>query len=140
MQVIDLSDLSKQFAGRKLGELVLQYAPPQSSKFVIEALQGTINKLPSEAKTSVESWIDEISPMGKNPSFWKRDCGEAFLFICTRGRERLASLKIKDTEDDIFHMFQIIVLNFAYGCHKHPQSKAFIQKSIGIGFFRRLFS
>ena len=50
MQVIDISELSQQFAGRKFGELVLQYAPPQSSKFVIEALNGTVNKLPSEAK------------------------------------------------------------------------------------------
>lgn len=52
----------------------------------------------------------------------------------------LVGLIVIFTDDKLFSMFQIIVLNFAYGAHKHPQSEAFIQQSVGIGFMRRLFS
>lgn len=138
MSDANVVSLGQQFKGRKFGELVLHHVKAQSLHTVVAALKGTIAKLPSKAAAEVESWIDEIAWLGKNPTFWQRDCGEAFLEICGRARNKLAACGITSpTDEDLLSMFQIIVLNFAYGAHRHAGSKAFIQKSIGIGFLRR---
>jgi hypothetical protein len=138
---MNLVSLGQQFKGRKFGELVLRHVKAQDLQTVIAAFRGTIEKLPNGAAPEVESWIDEIAPLGKNPTFWQRDCGEALLEICGRARKKLAGCGVVSaTDEDLLSMFQIIVLNFAYGAHKDSGSKAFIQKSIGIGFLRRAFS
>ena len=137
---MDINSLSQQFTGRKFGELVLHHIKKQDFPTIVAALQGTIEELPQSARASVESWIDEIAPFGADPTFWQKDCGEVFLEICGRARQKLDSHSVRATDDQLLSMFNIIVLNFAYGAHKHPGTKAFIQKSIGIGFLRRLFS
>jgi hypothetical protein len=135
-----LNELGQQFKGRKFGELILHHVNAQDYETLVKAMLGTIEELPSGAETEVESWIDEIAPLGKSPAFWQRDCGQVFLTICGQARQKLANCGVKATENDLLTMFQIIVLNFAYGAHKDPESKAFIQKSVGIGFLRRIFS
>lgn len=137
---MDINSLSQQFTGRKFGELVLNHFKKQDFQTIVAALQGTIEELPQSARPSVESWIDEIAPFGAEASFWQKDCGEVFLEICDRARQKLDSHAVRAIDDQLLSMFNIIVLNFAYGAHKHPGTKAFIQQSIGIGFLRRLFS
>ncbi|MBF0229501.1 MAG: hypothetical protein HQK63_07915 [Desulfamplus sp.] len=137
---MDLTSFSQQLAGRKFGELVMHHYKKQDYQTILLALEGTIQELPENARPCVESWIDEIVLYGKNPNFWQRDCGEVFTEICDLARRKLANYMVTATEDHLFSMFQIIVISFAYGAHKHPQSKAFIQQSIGVGFLRRLFS
>jgi hypothetical protein len=136
---MDINSLSQQFTGRKFGELVLNHYKNQDLRRIVEALQGTIEELPESARPSVESWIDEIAPLGTDSSFWRRDCGEVFLEICEQARQKLSIYTVQVNDEQLLNMFNIIVLNFAYGAHKHQGTKSFIQKSIGIGFLRRLF-
>ena len=136
---MDIQALAEQFRGRRFGELILHHHKKQDLPTIIAALQGTLADLPDQARARSEQWIDEIAPLGAREEFWQRDCGEAFLDICQRARSFLEALGTRPTNDDLFNMFQIITLNFAYGAHQHPQSKAFIQKAIGIGFLGRLF-
>jgi hypothetical protein len=139
--IMDLVALGNQFEGRKFGELVLHHVKNQDPQTVIKALLGTVEKLPNTARLGVESWIDEIAPLGKDAGFWQKDCGEALREICGRARHKLTGCGVAPiTDDDVMWMFQIIILNFAYGAHKDAESKAFIQKSIGKNFLRRLFS
>ena len=135
---MDLEALSAQFAGRKFGELVLHHYKNMKSETVLPALAGNINSLPVNAKPIVESWIDEVSAFGTDAEFWKSDAGQTFIVICNAARQRLNDAGIAAEIDNLFNMFQIILLNFVYGLHKNPQSKAFIQKSLGIGFLGRL--
>ena len=137
---MDINSLARQFTGRKFGELVLEHHRKMDLATNAAALQGAIEELPHSVKPHAESWIDEIAPRGVDPSFWRKDCGTVLLEICDTARRKLASDAIRATDDQLLAMFQIIVLNFAYGAHKHPQSKAFIQQSVGMGFLRRLFS
>jgi hypothetical protein len=137
---MDLAQLAEQFRGRRFGELVLHHVRQKNLAETLGGLKGTTGQLPSEAAINVKSWIDEVAPMGANEAFWRRDCSEVFKEVCELARHRLSAFGIDGTDDDIFNMFQMIVLNFAYGIHRHPQSKAFIQKALGIGFLRRLIS
>ena len=136
---MDLSALAEQFAGRKFGELVLNQCRQNNLQGTIAALQGTIEELPSAARPCVEGWIDKLNPSALNPAFWSEDCGAVFQDICTLARAELRPLIQNPTDENVFRMFQIILLNFAYAIHRDPQSKAMVQKSIGAGFFGRLF-
>lgn len=135
---MNLQTLSTQYSGRKFGELVLHHYKSMKQDVVLPALSGNIDALPASAKPLVESWIDEFSAFGTEASFWQSDAGKTFSLICIAAKKRLQSAGVVATDTDVFAMFQIIVLNFVYGLHRHPQSKAFIQKSLGIGFLRRL--
>jgi len=137
---MDLGQLTDQFRGRRFGELVLHHVRKMALADTLAGLKGTSDQLPVDAVAELERWIDEIAPMGGREAFWQRDCGDVFQEVCERARRRLGALGVSGSDEDVFNMFQMIVLNFAYGAHRHPQSKAFIQKALGIGFFRRLFS
>lgn len=137
---MDIESLRQQYIGNKFGELVLHDYKSLDLPIVMEGLSGTIDLLPDGIKSSIELWIDENNQYGINPSFWQKDCGKVLMEICERARRYFVSHNISVTDEHLFNMFQIVVLNFVYGLHMHPPSKAFIQKSIGIGFIRRLFS
>jgi hypothetical protein len=137
---MDLLELTRQFRGRRFGDLVLHHVRQTNLAQTVAALTGTMAELPPKETIDVEGWIDEIAPMGADESFWRRDCSEVFRDVCELARHRFNARGIYETEDGIFNMFQIVVLNFAYGAHRSPQSKAFIQKALGMGFFQRLLS
>jgi hypothetical protein len=136
---MDLHGLSEQFSGRKFGEIVLHHYKSLKEDALVPALVANIESLPTSAKPLAEAWIDEISAFGTDPSFWQSDAGQTFNLICNAARNRLDSAGVPISNDDVFAMFQIILLNFVYGLHKEPQSKSFIQQSLGMGFLRRMF-
>lgn len=136
---VDLDNLRTQFHGRKFGELVLEHHEKLDLPTTAQALTGITQELPARAQPLVESWVDNMNPSARVEQFWQQDCGVALMSITTAAATKLRGVGIEPSSDDLFNMFQIIVLNFAYAAHMHPQSKAFIQKAIGIGFFRRLF-
>lgn len=136
---MDLENLRMQFQGRKFGELVLEHRKKLDLPTALEALKGTAHELPAGAQPLVESWIDEMNPSARVEQFWQQDCGVALMSITTAAAAKLRGVGVEPSSNDLFNMFQIIVLNFTYASHIHPQSKAFIQKAIGIGFMRRIF-
>lgn len=136
---MDLDELAKQYQGRKFGEIVLQQCKAQNLPTTMAAIRGLTEELPPSAHISIESWIDKIMPLGAYGSFWEQDCGEVFLGVCDEARTHLTNIGVNPTNDNIFNMFLIIVLSFAYTAHISPPSKAVIQKAIGVGFLGKLF-
>lgn len=47
-----------------------------------------------------------------------------------RQRLRFASLGMRPTDEVLFNMFQLIVLNFAYSFHKQDSNRAFVEDAI----------
>lgn len=135
---MDLKELINQYSGRKFGELILYHHSKHDLPTISKAFQGTIVELPPKVQPTIENWLDYISILGKNESFWQSDCGEIFGELCSKAKEWLSEFDNNPNETDIFNMVQLIILNFAYGTYKYPQSKYFIQKSIGIGLLRRI--
>jgi hypothetical protein len=136
---MNIKTLAVQLGGKKFGQLVLKQYSEMKLGTLIAAMRGTIENLPQRAQAYVPQWIDDASQEGIYAAFWAQDCGEALTRLSSRSKATLLNLGVDANDEDLFNMFQIIVLNSAYAAHKHPQSKAFIQKSIGIGFIRRLF-
>jgi hypothetical protein len=135
---MDLDSLRVQFHGRKFGELVLEHHKKLDLPTTLKALKGIADELPTRARPLIESWIEDMNPSARIEQFWQQDCGVALMSITTAAATKLRGVGVEPSSNDLFNMFQIIVLNFAYASHIHPQSKAFIQKAIGIGFVRRV--
>lgn len=136
---MDLDSIRAQFHGRKFGELVLEHLNKLDFTTTVQALRGITQDLPAVVQPLVESWIDDMNPSSRVEQFWQQDCGVALMSITTAAAAKLRGGGIEPSSDDLFNMFQIIVLNFVCAGHNHPQSKAFIQKAVGIGFLSRLF-
>ncbi|MGE4254640.1 MAG: hypothetical protein AB7E84_05425 [Xanthobacteraceae bacterium] len=132
-------ELVRDFRGRTFGELVLFHAKRQSSPQIMEALAETILLLPKGLQGEIEQWIDMNVSDGQWERFWRSDCGEVCLSILERARDHSLRNGAKPDDATLINLFQIVVLNFAYGARQHPSSKAFIQRAIGMGFLRRLF-
>lgn len=136
---MDIDTLRQQMHGRKFGELILEHVNKLDLQMSMLALRGITDELPITAQSLVEDWIDEINPSALSEEFWKQDCGLALMSITNAATRRLKLAGMQPTSDDIFNMFQIIVISFACTCHANRQSKAFVQKAIGIGFIGRIF-
>jgi hypothetical protein len=135
-----LADLPRQFTGARFGELVLHHYRRSNNQLIMKSLLGTKDLLPTAAQETVEGWIDQFASLSRTPEFWTRDCGEALSVICELADKRLSHIGIRATEEDVFNMFQIVVLNFAYTCHQEESSRMFIQRALGQGLLRRFFN
>jgi hypothetical protein len=135
-----VEDLRQQFEGARFGELVLQHYRQFDLQHITKAVLGTKELLPQAIQGILESWIDQFEPQSRTEKFWSRDCGEALSDICKAATLRLTQVGEVTSDENVFNMFQIVVLNFAYTCHKHESSRMFIQKALGHGLFRRYFN
>ncbi|MCX6224518.1 MAG: hypothetical protein NTV01_07160 [Bacteroidia bacterium] len=127
---MDIDQIKQQFRGRKFGELILHHRKVTDMQTTVKSLQGTIQELPNSVQPLMESWFDEMNLNVRSEQFWQQDCGDAFVMITNTAEAKLRAVGVQPTNDDLFNMFQIIVLNFAYSTHRYPKSKAFIQKAI----------
>lgn len=127
---VDLKALEYQFAGAKFGELVLHHFRRTDFESISKSFAGTLDLLPHPAQQIVESWIDQISSESMQEEFWRKDCSESLKEIADAARQRLLEIGIQTTDENVFNMFQLIVLNFVYSFHKHHSNRIFVEKAL----------
>jgi hypothetical protein len=136
---INIEEMAKQFEGKKFGELVLIHIKQQPFEHLLAALQGTSEGLPSSIQSEVTELIDNANSLARKKEFWADDCGAIFRFITSRANKELQDKGIKPTDSELFDIFNIIVMNYAYSAKKDPRMKKFINSSVGKGLFDWLF-
>lgn len=136
---VSIDQLSEQFKGRKFGELVLHHIDQQPFKHIVAAMQGTIEGLPLQVRIEMERLLDSANPLAMKKEFWADDCGRVLMFIASMIEKELQETGVMPSEENLFDVFNIIVLNFAYSAHKDPRMKKFIKASIGKGLLGRFF-
>lgn len=124
---------------RYFGKTIINLMEQLNADEIMVYNQELAASLPVELMNDAEAWIDEITSMGYNKSFWKNETTEILSIISNRAKDRMRLHGLVLDNDNIMLLRNMAVLNFIYTGWKHPESKAFIQKSIGIGFFGRLF-
>jgi hypothetical protein len=137
---VKLENLKQPFKGARFGELVLQHYCQFDAQHITTAFLGTKDLLPQPVQNKLEAWIDEFGPKSRTTEFWVRDCSETLADICGAAGQQLSQSGATATDENLFNMFQLLVLNFAYSCHKHESNRMFIQKALGQGLFRRYFN
>jgi hypothetical protein len=137
---MNLETLKNQFQGRKFGELVLHHLKSQSHNDISVALQGTFHLLPDFFRMNeMEKLIDEFNAKIYEESFWQTDCADQFDNIIKIAKIKFFHVKLQPSEDDLFNVFNVIVLNFAYGASSQIEMKKFIRNSVTNNIFRRIF-
>ena len=136
---VSIDKLAEQFEGRKFGELVLHHIDKHSSQQLIAAIQGTVEALPAQVRGEIEGLIDNANPLAMRKEFWDDDCGKIFRFITSMAEKELREKGVWLSEENLFDVFNIMVMSYAYSSHKDPRMKKFIQKSIGNGLFGGMF-
>jgi Mg2+/Co2+ transporter CorB len=124
---------------RYFGKTILNLMKQMNVDEIMVYNQKLAASLPVELTTDAEAWIDEITSMGYNKSFWKDETTEIFSIISNRASDRMRLHGLVPDKENIRILRNMAALNFIYTGWKNPASKAFIQKSIGIGLFGRLF-
>lgn len=124
------------------GEFILGVAADanMSAASLMSALLFSRENLELIPDKLFELWLDSAGAKGSNPSFWTQDTDKTFWSIVNDGDRLIRDLGEIPNDDDLLEMFNSCVLNLAYGVAANKSSRAFIQKSIGIGFFGRVFS
>ena len=139
MTGVTVDQLVKQFEGRKFGELVLHHMNEQPFEQIVAAMQGMMERLPAQLRNEIEGLIDNANPLSFKKEFWADDCGKILRFITSMVEKELQEKGAQPSEDNLFDVFNIIVMNFAYSAYKDQRMKKFIKSSIGKGLFGRIF-
>jgi len=139
MTGVTIDQLAEQFEGRKFGELVLYHMNEQPFEQIVAAMQGTMEGLPAQVRNEIEGLIDNTNLLAFKKEFWADNCGKILRFITSMVEKELQEKGVHPSEDNLFDVFNIIVMNFAYSAYKDQRMKKFIKSSIGKGLFGRIF-
>jgi len=125
-QTINLESLAKGFEGKPFYQLIEHHLNRQSQRKRMQGVLGTIDLLPSNAKPLVEMYIDKWNSKAYSKDFWVKDASVVFSEINAETKLLFENSGIEYNDDDVFNMFNIIVLNFAYTAYDQPKMKKFI--------------
>lgn len=139
MHDIDIAQVKVDMAGKKFGDLVLYHMKKQSFEQIQLAMLGTIEALPAPIAKEITSLIDNSLELAYKKEFWADDCGKIYKFITSMAEKDIEEKGGRASEKQLYDMFNIIVLNYAYSGYKDPRMKKFIEKSVGGGLFKKLF-
>ena len=139
MAETNIKEMAAQFQGRKFGELVLHHIKQQPFDQLVAAMKGTIEGLRPEIQPAVMGLIDNANPLAIKQEFWSDNCGKVLMFITSMTQKELQEQGLTTINDELFDIFNIIVMNFAYSAHQDPRLEKFIKSSIGTSFFGKLF-
>jgi len=126
---IDLPELRAQFAGTRFCELVQHHLRRQTQRERIQGVQGTIALLPATERGLAEEFIDRWNVRTNDRDFWQRDTADVFDEVVADARSVLRPFGLETDDEAAFNLFNIIVLNYAYGAYDQPRMREFM----GIG-------
>ena len=123
-----IEEVALQLKGKKVGELVLHHMSQQSAAQLHAAVIGMADELPSTIRNELEDIIDQAAPLANEIFFWKMDCGKATKNLGIIIRKEMEKTDIPITPQQVFLVFNCIIVNFAYSAHLDPQLAKFIIK------------
>ena len=133
MAGICLDQLREGYEGKPFRELIDYHLQRQKQGERIKGVLGTVELLPPEAQPLVEEFIDAWNVRAYDASFWITDTASVLEEITADARRRLNNVGASTDDETLFNMFNIVVMNFAYGAHTQPKMRQFIW-SEQIGF------
>lgn len=124
---LTLNDLSKQYKGRKFGELVLHHVKQQSINQINDAISELHQNVnPILLETTDKFLYTVIYGFAKSEAFWKTDCGEALVLYTNSTKSEARKFNLEVDNDYAFDIFNLIVLSLARKAYQDPNFKEFI--------------
>lgn len=135
---MDLRAVAEKYHGTKYGELVLEQAERTPAAALATALEEELRPLTREVRAMTTELMRELTEEAEDPELWNMVSPDRFRNICGRAHQRLKELGVEPAEELLAASFIITVFSFAQKAQEDPAFLRYIQRSIGIGFFRRL--
>lgn len=139
---VDLKKEVAKYRHLSFGQFILGIAADagMSANALMAALINSKENLGVVPDKLYEMWLDSMGAKGSDPRYWTQDVERVFWDAVNNGDKLIRELGEVPNDDDLLEMFNSVVLNLAYSAAANKSSRAFIQKSIGIGFLGRVFS
>ncbi len=125
-QTVNLSELRAGFEGRPFSQLIEHHLNRQTQDQRIQGINGTIARLPEEARGLVEGFIDRWNCRVYDPAFWQTDTASVFDEITEDAKNVLSDIGLAVCDDMLFNMFNIVVLSYAYSAYDQPKMRRFM--------------
>lgn len=125
---MNLLELSQQYKGATLPQLVEKQIKSLSEATLVEAIQETYENFPAEHRQAIDSYTMNYLKNWFGPHIVTADLGDVFSEavdnIRTMSTERGMSL----TDELVFDVFNITVMRLSHFAHSRPQ----FRKQLGI--------
>ena len=126
-----IEELTKQYTGRKFGELVLYHQKLKSYEELSLAVDGLRDKIHPKLKDTTEEFLKTIEyGFAKSKILWETDCGKTLKVYITSTKAEAKKFDLEVDDDYTFDIFNLIVLTLAARASVDPVFKKFIEKSI----------
>ena len=123
---INLKELQKQFSGKKFRELIRYHMRRQKPQEIAAGIYGTISMLSPLEQEVDETVIDYFNIQAYSKEFWGKDCGEVFNEITLMAKEMIEGRGGKATDEGLFNIFNIVVLNYAFTAYEQKNFRKFV--------------
>lgn len=138
-QKYDIDKLKLQFKNSEFHELIEEHTNKQSKEQIVASLFETIQALPERIRPLIELFIDRWNVIAYEKSFWHLDTSDVFIAIENDAKELFQNNKVEYTDNDMFYMFQIIVLNFAHSAVEQPKMFEFMKEDVSLAAIKEAF-
>jgi uncharacterized membrane protein YhaH (DUF805 family) len=128
---VSLNVLTKQFKGRKFGELILHEINQLSINQINDAISYIYQNVHPVLKETTDQFLFKVTfNLAKSDFFWKMDCGEALLLYTNLTKSEAKKFNLEVDDDYAYDIFNLIILSLAKKTYQDPKFKEFIKKSI----------
>lgn len=125
MQPINLTEFRDGVRGRTYRQLVEHHLKNQVGDERMKAILGTVELLPKPVRPPAEELIDRWNARAYNADFWSRDCADVFDEIAADAEALFESNGLEADDEDVFNVFQVVTMSFAYSAEKEPRFREF---------------
>jgi hypothetical protein len=108
---IQLNELYLQYQGTKFRELVEHHLDVMDATTRQQAINCHVNWLPEKLRPLTEKFLDRWLLKVLEPDFFEQDTSLVFKAIIEDART--LSQEYDPSDDDLFHIFNIVVMSFA---------------------------
>jgi hypothetical protein len=119
-----LDQMREQLRGGPYALLIEHHLGQMDQEKRINAILGTREFLPAAVRPEAEGFIDRWNVRGCDVAFWTTDGGKVFDEILADARELVIRCGQEPDPGTLFHLFNLVTLNFAYTAEEEPESRA----------------
>lgn len=122
---IDLEGFRAGVQGREYRDFVQHHLNAQSAQDRNLGFVGTVQMLPAELQPLMEGFIDRWNVRMYDHDFWRQDCADVLDAILEDARNMAQSIGYKPDDEDLFNIFQLVSMSYAYNADLEPKFRAF---------------
>jgi hypothetical protein len=125
LEPIDLAEFRAGAEGRQYRDFVQHHLNAQTARDRNLGFVGTVQMLPAQLQPLMEGFIDRWNVRMYDHDFWRQDCAQVLDAILDDARNMAQSVGYGPDDEDLFNIFQLVSMSFAYNADLEPKFRAY---------------